>query len=804
MAGLGFEKFLHDIGIDIDAFSTMTSVMAGAPLPFSNSAVVQPAAQPWPNPVPAPAAVSPVPAPAPQALAPVPQAPLPYDPTGMSDPAKAAFSGLMDAWGQPLTVTSAYRSPEHNANVGGAKHSEHTKGNAFDISVAGMPEEQRVKMIKEAKDAGFTGVGIYDNALHFDVGDRRAWGPDYHRGSIPGWAQDAVANLTGGAGSGSGVTVSTSGAPETAGSSNDGFLAQFIPGMAEKSTGGVPKAGDDLDALMPDMSDKAQRRRRLGTVLSGLGVGFGQMSRGAVVDISDVLDAHMERQNDMQGRIAEIMGERRRIIERNQGREWDLADAERLAEHQRELLDLKEKNDDQNAKDAAELEKIKEREAEAANNANLQKAYDGLVISNPALAAQVKPLLGTGEEGWSQVAGLVGDPTTADKASATAEKIDLLVETGMDRNAAIRQVVNEGTAANSDNALAFKLFKDANKGNTTPQQDLDFFLSLQDKGEKTSVAEEELARMVSSGIPENGAVAIQSGVVKIVEPPNGKPVLFDTTTNSPITPERQLELFGTSSAEEVAAATVPTDPTEVPVPPATTEVPVTPVPTVPNDREPLPVANPTAALSIDEALPNVTEAGMVVKEGFTWKDENGNIQLIPGANADWRNAYGAAGIGIKAGNTLMDLIGAPVFSENVSDANAQITVMGNEILSTIRSGYGESTDAMHITKLLEETVKKSGGMAGYTSARKSYEALSEVLQHEIDANTKALERGSLQAGNDDKYRARLDAVIYAKQLSDQIAANLSDPVNMSAPDISNEPPLTDAEIEALMKEAEGL
>lgn len=104
---------------------------------------------------------------------------------GMSSNALAAWDSLLSSWGEPLAVNSAYRSPEHNAKVGGAKHSQHTHGNAFDVSVAHLSPEQRQDLVRKARDSGFRGIGVYDNSLHFDVGPQRAWGPSYSRDSLP-------------------------------------------------------------------------------------------------------------------------------------------------------------------------------------------------------------------------------------------------------------------------------------------------------------------------------------------------------------------------------------------------------------------------------------------------------------------------------------------------------------------------------------------------------------------------------------------------------------------------------------------
>ena len=59
---------------------------------------------------------------------------------------KALINNVLDplrkAYGNPITVTSGYRSPRLNAAVGGVKTSQHQKGQAADIT-AGSPEENK-------------------------------------------------------------------------------------------------------------------------------------------------------------------------------------------------------------------------------------------------------------------------------------------------------------------------------------------------------------------------------------------------------------------------------------------------------------------------------------------------------------------------------------------------------------------------------------------------------------------------------------------------------------------------------------
>lgn len=108
------------------------------------------------------------------------------------------FIALQNQFGRILPVSSGFRDPEKNAAVGGAKGSQHMHGNALDVDVSHLDIDERKHLIGMASAMGFTGVGVYDNALHLDMGPRRAWGPDHHGESVPAWAQGAVqAHLSG-------------------------------------------------------------------------------------------------------------------------------------------------------------------------------------------------------------------------------------------------------------------------------------------------------------------------------------------------------------------------------------------------------------------------------------------------------------------------------------------------------------------------------------------------------------------------------------------------------------------------------
>lgn len=86
---------------------------------------------------------------------------------------------LRDHFGKSITVSSGYRCPTHNKNIGSDNTSPHLLGIAADISVSGVPSEE-VAII--AEQLGFDGIAfINDNYIHLDLKGRK-WYADERTG----------------------------------------------------------------------------------------------------------------------------------------------------------------------------------------------------------------------------------------------------------------------------------------------------------------------------------------------------------------------------------------------------------------------------------------------------------------------------------------------------------------------------------------------------------------------------------------------------------------------------------------------
>ena len=93
----------------------------------------------------------------------------------VNEPALDKLQALRDRLGKPLIVRSAHRSPEHNRAVGGAPHSKHLDGTAFDIAMA---NHDPAAFEPAAREVGFLGFGFDPRSgfIHIDLGPARRWG----------------------------------------------------------------------------------------------------------------------------------------------------------------------------------------------------------------------------------------------------------------------------------------------------------------------------------------------------------------------------------------------------------------------------------------------------------------------------------------------------------------------------------------------------------------------------------------------------------------------------------------------------
>lgn len=81
---------------------------------------------------------------------------------------------LRELCGKPIIVTSGYRSPEHNAKIGGAQSSQHTTGRAADLVCLGLSLKKFAELANKVFADG--GLGIYpdEKFIHVDTRGKKA------------------------------------------------------------------------------------------------------------------------------------------------------------------------------------------------------------------------------------------------------------------------------------------------------------------------------------------------------------------------------------------------------------------------------------------------------------------------------------------------------------------------------------------------------------------------------------------------------------------------------------------------------
>ncbi len=86
---------------------------------------------------------------------------------------------LRELLGQPITLTSIYRSPSYNRKVGGASASQHLRNRAIDFKVRNVsPTVARNRLLKLRQAGMFKGgIGLYSTFVHVDTrGSNATWG----------------------------------------------------------------------------------------------------------------------------------------------------------------------------------------------------------------------------------------------------------------------------------------------------------------------------------------------------------------------------------------------------------------------------------------------------------------------------------------------------------------------------------------------------------------------------------------------------------------------------------------------------
>lgn len=84
---------------------------------------------------------------------------------------------LRERWGAPIIVTSGYRCPRLNQVVGGAKSSQHMKGEAADITARSRSRSDNIRLFELIKSSGLPFDQLIDEKnyswIHVSYGKRQ-------------------------------------------------------------------------------------------------------------------------------------------------------------------------------------------------------------------------------------------------------------------------------------------------------------------------------------------------------------------------------------------------------------------------------------------------------------------------------------------------------------------------------------------------------------------------------------------------------------------------------------------------------
>ena len=165
------------------------------------------------------------------------------------------FKAVQNAFGKSVPIVSGARDKATNDAAGGAKGSEHLDGNAIDLDVSNMSIKERKRLIATASANGFTGIGVYNNSIHLDMGNRRSWGAKKPTGGYnapPAWAAEEIQQHL----SGKAVAPQGSFAKMT----GDELWSRLITQESGGNQAAVsPKGARGVAQIMPDTAPDAAR-----------------------------------------------------------------------------------------------------------------------------------------------------------------------------------------------------------------------------------------------------------------------------------------------------------------------------------------------------------------------------------------------------------------------------------------------------------------------------------------------------------------------------------------------------------------
>ena len=84
------------------------------------------------------------------------------------------FRRAAGLFGGPLTVNDGI-AKEGTSREKNRKGSQHFEGTALDISIAGMSDDDKLRLVDSLEKAGFQGLGFGKTIIHADMGKRRSW-----------------------------------------------------------------------------------------------------------------------------------------------------------------------------------------------------------------------------------------------------------------------------------------------------------------------------------------------------------------------------------------------------------------------------------------------------------------------------------------------------------------------------------------------------------------------------------------------------------------------------------------------------